>query len=232
MGNGIYRVGISMLNVYVLIPSALKAHCPAIFDLWKVKGYKLGLFVDPRGDYPCELLIRAAYPGVWNAWNGLAKAALSCGADAVVLAGDDMEPDPNHSAQEVAAMYLERFPNGEGIMQPSGDIQGIDNSGKPAAARICGSPWMGREWIKRAYLGNGPVDGRYNAFYADESLKHVAEKLGKLWMEPRLSQFHRHWSWHHLPRQSYHERNQARWHEDQKLFGLSMAAGFPEGEWL
>jgi hypothetical protein len=76
------------------------------------------------------------------------------------------------------------------------------------------------------------VDGRYNAFYADESLKHVAEKLGKLWMEPTLSHYHRHWSWNHLPRQAYHERNQKRWLEDKQLFEQGLAKGFPEGEWL
>ena len=223
----------SDLNVYVLIPTALKSHhIEPIFAQWKAKGYKLGLFVDPGSDHPCDLLIRAAYPGVWNAWNALARAAVACGADVCVLVGDDMEPDPNHTAQEIGQAYLNRFPLGDGILQPCGDLQGTDDSGRPAAARICGSPIMGREWIKRAYQGNGPVDGRYNAFYADESLKHVAEKLGKLWMEPTLSHRHLHWSWHHLPRQAYHERNQKRWLEDKKLFETSLAAGFPEGAWL
>jgi hypothetical protein len=203
-----------------------------MFSRWKSKGYKLGLFVDIGSDWVCDLLIRADYPGVWNAWNALAKAAVSCGADVCVLAGDDMEPDPNHTAQEIAKAYLDRFSMGEGIMQPCGDPQGIDDSGRPAAARICGSPWMGREWIKRAYQGNGPVDGRYNAFYADESLWHVAGNAQKLWMEPSLSQFHRHWSWGHLQRQPYHERNQKRWAEDKRLFEQSLAAGFPEGAWL
>jgi hypothetical protein len=225
-------LGISQVNVYALIPTALKPHCSSIFAAWKAKGYKLGLFIDPGSDSPCDLLIRAPYPGVWNAWNALARAAVSCGADVCVLVGDDMEPDPNHTAQEIGETYLDRFPHGGGILQPCGDLQGVDDSGRPAAARICGSPIMGREWIKRAYQGNGPVDGRYNAFYADESLKHVAEQLGRLWMEPTLSHFHRHWSWGALPRQPYHERNQRRWAEDKKLFEESLAAGFPEGEWL
>jgi hypothetical protein len=221
-----------MLNIYVLIPTVLKEHTSHIFGLWKAKGYKLGLFVDPGQDAACDLIIRSKYPGVWNAWNALAKAAVSCGADCVVLAGDDMEPDPNHTAQEIGQAYLQRFPHGEGIMQPCGDPQGIDDSGRPAAARICGSPWMGKEWIKRAYQGNGPVDGRYWAFYADESLYHVAGNLDKLWMEPSLSHFHRHWSWHHLPRQPYHERNQTKWSADKRMFEESLTAGFPEGAWL
>lgn len=221
-----------MSNVYVLIPTVLKQHALQIIEMWKAKGYKVGLFVDPGQDAKCELLIRGAYPGVWNAWNALARAAVACGADVCVLAGDDMEPDPNHTAQEVAEAYFRRFPAGDGVLQPCGDPQGMDDSGKPAAARICGSPWIGREWIKRAYQGNGPVDGKYNAFYADESLYHVAQKLGKLWMDPTLSQFHRHWSWGHLPRQSYHERNQRRWAEDRAMFERDLEAGFPNGVFL
>lgn len=220
------------LNVYALIPTALKGHTSRIFDLWKSKGYSLGLFVDPGRDVSCDLLLRGNYPGVWNAWNALAKAAVCCGMDVGVLVGDDMEPDPHLSAQEVGERYLSQFPSGDGILQPCGDLQGMDDSGRPAAARICGSPIMGREWIKRAYLGNGPVDGRYNAFYADEALYHVAKKLGKLCMEPLMSHRHLHWSWNHLPKQPYHERNQTRWLQDQQLFEKDLAAGFPLGAFL
>lgn len=220
------------LNVYVLIPSALKEHTPRIFDLWRSKGYKLGLFVDPGRNADCDLLLRGAYPGVWKAWNALAKAALCCDLDVGILAGDDMEPDPYLTAQEVAGRYLAKFSNGDGILQPCGDLQGMDDSGRPAAARICGSPIMGREWIKRAYLGEGPVDGRYNAFYADEALWHVAGKAGRLYMEPLLSHRHLHWSWGHLPRQPYHERNQTKWAQDKHLFEQDLAQGFPMGAFL
>lgn len=223
-----------MLNIYVLIPTVLKDHAPEILAKWKAKGYKLGLFVNPETVVGVlhDLLIRAEYPGVWNAWNALARAAVACGADVCILAGDDMEPDPNYTAQEIAEQYLARFPAGEGVMQPCGDPQGIDDSGRPAAARICGSPWIGREWIKRAYRGSGPVNGAYNAFYADEELFHVAGLMGKLWMESRLSQFHRHHSWGHLPIQDYHKRNQRRWLEDKKLFEKRLEDGFPESSFL
>lgn len=143
-----------------------------------------------------------------------------------------MEPDPIHSAQEVAEAYFKRFPAGDGVLQPCGDPQGMDDSGKQAAARICGSPWVGRAWIKQAYQGNGPVNGNYTAFYADEELYHVAQNMGRLWMEPTLSQYHRHWSWGHLPKQPYHERNQKAWLGDKVLYEHRLANNFPGGEFL
>jgi len=233
------------VKVYALFPTTLKEHVHYIFPKWRSKGYSLGLYVDPGCDHPCDLLIRGAYPGVWNAWNALARAAVASGADVCVLAGDDMECDPNHSAEEVGRIYWERYPTGDGVLQPTGDNQGIDDSGRPAAARICGSPIIGREWIKRAYQGNGPVDGRYNAFYADESLWHVSGKLGKRWMEPSLSHFHYHWSWGwhftkgmyakaygNLGRQSYHERNQVGWLNDKRLFEEDVKNNFAGSEFL
>ena len=156
-----------------------------------------------------ELKIQGPYPGVWKAWNALAHTALKLGADVCVLAGDDMDPDPSKYADEIALQYLVRFPDGDGVMQPCGDPQG-----NGAAQRICGSPWVGRKWIQE----RGPVCDLYTAFYADEELKLVAEKAGKLWMRPDLTQYHRHWSWGHQPRQDYHERNQESWVADKELF--------------
>jgi hypothetical protein len=218
-----------MREVYVCVPTALKAHVPEQLKKWANQGYKIALFVDPGpvdlGDIPIALLMMGTYPGIWRAWNALAKAVMACGADVAVLIGDDMDPDPNKNAQELAEEYLARFPEGFGVMQPCGDPQGMGldtNSASkesvPAAARICGSPWVGRGWVHRAYWGEGPVNGNYWAFYSDEEMKLVAERRGLLWMRPDVSQFHRHWSWQHMPKQPYHERNQKRWEADKALF--------------
>jgi hypothetical protein len=225
-------------QVWVCIPTAQKKHVPGILEKWDKAGYQIALWVDPGptiDNLTCGLLMMGGYPGVWRAWNALAKACFAVGADVVVLAGDDMEPDPNKNAQEIAAEYFGRFPKGDGVMQPCGDPQGMDFDSNrpelkekiPAAARICGSPWIGKSWGLLHNDGEGPVNGNYYAFYADEELKLVAEKMGLLWMRPDLSQFHLHWSWQHLPRRTYHERNQKRWAEDKAIFEARKKAGFP-----
>ena len=218
---------------WVLIPTALRTHALGHISVWYSAGYNVGLFVD-NDAYIDEdvrgyshLLVAAEYPGVWKAWNILAKAAIGLGAQVCVLAGDDMDPDEHWSGPKIMAEYIGHFPILDGVMQPCGDPQGKDANGVPAAARICGSPWVGQEWIERAYLGRGPVNSDYNAFYADEELLHYATRRGKLWMRPELVQFHHHWSFGHLPRQDYHERNQLTWQQDKDLFEARQKAGFP-----
>ena len=211
-----------MRDVWVCIPTAQKSHVPAQLRKWQDQGYKLALFVDPGPvDLPeidLGILIMAKYPGVWRAWNALAKSVMACGADVCVLAGDDMDPDPTKNAQEIAEEYLARFPAGEGVMQPCGDPKGDLIDGWRNAGRICGSPWMGKKWVRDAYGGDGPVCGLYDSFYADEELLNYAGNAGVLWRREDLNQKHRHWSWGFLPKQEYHDRNQLRWDADHTLF--------------
>lgn len=216
------------MNVYVLMPTAQKAHVPEVLGKWRDMGYKIGLFCDPGFvKVQHDMLIQMPYPGVWKAWNMLAKAAFANNADVVVLAGDDMLPDPIRSAQVLAVEYLERFPTGFGIMQPTGDTQGEKIGEQYNAGRICGSPWFGKRWCLDGYGGEGPVNGNYTAFYADEELQIIASGLGRLWQRPEVSQLHLHWSWGHLPKQEYHDRNQKHWEADKALFDKRKVEGFP-----
>ena len=215
---------------WVLIPTAMRPHAHGHIIKWRDQGYNVGLFLDPEPPihmFGADLVITAKYPGVWKAWNILAKSAIGLGAQVCVLAGDDMDPDPTKSGAEIAAEYARHFPYFDGVMQPCGDLQGMDASGLPAAARICGSPWVGREWIERAYLGKGPVNGDYVAYWADEELLNYAKRKNKLWMRPDLSQFHNHWSWGHLPQQDYHQRNQLSWQQDKDLYDQREKNNFP-----
>lgn len=220
-------------NVWAVMPSAQAAHVPEQLNKWRDAGYTLGLMIDPGPTKvplrmgKSEMLIECPYPGVWTAWNLLAKAAIVHGADVVVMLGDDMDPDPNKNAQVIAGEYLHRFPTGFGVMQPCGDPQGEMIDGKRNAARVCGSPWVGKGWVNRSYRGNGPVCDQYKRFYADEELPIVAEKLGALWWRPDLMQFHRHWSWGHMAKQDYHERDSHLMHPDRELFFSRRDAGFP-----
>lgn len=226
----------SKLKVWAVMPSAQAAHVPEQLDKWQAAGYTLGVMVDPGklkldlGLRDQDMLIQCPYPGVWKAWNLLAKAAVAHGADAVVMLGDDMDPDPTKDAQTIAQEYLHRFPDGFGVMQPCGDPQGELIDGKRNAARICGSPWVGRGWITRAYMGYGPVCDEYKRFYADEELPLIAQRLGVMWWRLDLMQYHRHWSWGHMKKQDYHERDSGLFKPDRDVFNRRRAEGFPGGE--
>lgn len=225
------------MNVWLLLPTAKPDRGAAAVKRWRARGYKVAVYVDPDcPKFDSDYRVEQPYPGYWKAMNYLAAELFNplnyspLYADVCLFAGDDMDPDPKLTAQELGAQYLERFPDGFGIMQPCGDPQGRDASGLPAARRICGSAWFGRGWAKRAYGGRGPTDDRYWHFYADEDLKEVAEKLGVLWWRPDVTQYHRHWSWGHMPIQPYHQKNQRHWDADYSLFCAAKARGFPDAE--
>jgi hypothetical protein len=143
-------------------------------------------------------------------------------AEWFVAGGDDIAPDPNHTADEIAAEcsayfgewwgtasegykldYLERFEayGGEeahrtfGVMQPTGDRWMDRGDGKGAVIdRVAGSPWMGREFCRRMYHGAGPLYNGYYHNFADQELQAVATKLGVFWQRRDLLQEHRHWA--------------------------------------
>jgi len=220
-------------RVCVVMATVKPDRAQAASKAWHDAGYRM-VVVQDEGTTPFtnNPTLIGPYQGVWKATNAMSLFALELGADICVFAGDDMTPDPSKTAAEIGAEYLQKFPTGLGVMQPCGDPQGKDGAGKPAAARIAGSAWFGKEWIKRAYRGLGPTDGRYWHFYGDESLARVAEKLGLMWWRPDLTQMHLHWSWGHTKREDYHAKNQKHWLDDQTLFRESEAKGFPEGELL
>jgi hypothetical protein len=148
------------------------------------------------------------------------------GAEWFVCGADDIEPDPNHAAEEISGECSERFyasielmypPNKPkwstiplpsiggsgkdapswkywstfGVMQPTGDRWG-DGQGA-YIDRVAGSPWIGREFARRMYGGNGPYWPEYTHMGVDEELQMVAEKMGVFWQRPDLTHFHAHW---------------------------------------
>jgi hypothetical protein len=220
-------------QVYVVMCTVKPDRAQAASKVWNDAGYKMVVFQDAGTTaFTNNPTLTGPYNGVWKATNLLSRFALQLGADICVFAGDDMTPDPTKTAEQIGREYLERYPTGIGVMQPCADPQGKDETGKPAAARIAGSAWYGKEWIQRAYKGDGPTDGRYWHFYGDESLSRVAEKQNLMWWRPDLIQHHAHWSWGWTPRQDYHAKNQNHWLADQQVFRQSESAGFPEGALL
>lgn len=220
---------------YVVYPSANRQTGIDCANKWRAKGYKtlVALDVQPDG-HMHEWQDSQSFDAIdsIDKWDGyyahigdLVRRAFLIGANIVTCVGDDMEP-PTQGADAIAEMYFKRFPDGYGVLQGTGDPQGVDDTGRCAAARICGSPTFGRAWAERGF---GGFVGGYHSFYGDEALKEVAERCGVLWMEPSICIFHRHWSWHHQPRQDYHIRNQSdHWEQDRNTFMRMKITGFRE----
>jgi len=191
-----------------------------------------------------------------------------------VIGGDDTLPDPNKRADEIArecsnyfgykhgyaakcavakgesiadtyqrcyGAFQDAWKQGEtfGVMQPTGDRYAggqID--------RICGSAWIGREFAKRAYLGNGPLWPDYTHMFVDEELQEVAKRYGVLWQRPDLTQLHMQYCREsaaidspakeakppdHITHDGYTSEH---WEKYQKIFNERKAAGFPGSELL
>ncbi len=199
------------MSVWLTIPSARPAaEANAMMQKWRAQGYRVALWRDPGAEpISCADLILdyADYPGYAQAVNQLVRDVLridsSCGW--VVAGGDDTFPDPNKSADEIARecsglFGRVRFPAAKfgsnevplctfGVMQPTGD---------PFAGRqierICGSPWMGREFCERINQGRGPLWPEYTHMFVDDELQSVAQRLGILWQRPDLTHHHQHFA--------------------------------------
>jgi hypothetical protein len=221
-----------MTIVWVAFPSADPVRCEVAVKKWRSRGYLTAVYSDlgREGFHFADLDMHGVYRGYWASCNALARECVSVGADIVVYAADDIDPEAKRDAGELGDDFERHFSGWFGVMQPCGDLQGIDSSGLPAAARICGSPWLGKEWIRRAYGGKWPTNEQYFHFYGDEELKSVAEMSKCLWMRPDVTQLHHHWSWGHRPKAAYQIKNEPYWDLDAKLFKERKASGFPGWE--
>lgn len=220
---------------FAVFPSATEGKAVEAVDAWRAKGYKTLVYMDaPNLRCNADIVIYGAgcaYPGYYRLIGTLARQAFDKGADVVTCIGDDMLP-PEQGAEWVAEDYFKRYKTGLGVYQGCGDEQGKDETGTPAAARICGSPTFGKDWSNRAYKGAGAFCDIYGSYYGDEDLFNVARKLGLLWLEPSVTIKHLHWSWGWTQIQDYHQRNQRGWEQDQRIFFTRRAAGFPGSELL
>jgi len=213
-----------MPQVAVCFPSCNPERAATATERWLAQGYEARIFVETGfAPYPAGaiLTIADASPGYFAACNVLARAAIEHGCDVVVCIGDDMDPDPYKLGPEIAAEYMEHFPDGFGVMQPIG-------SGEPGVDVICGSPWFGRGWVERAYGSLGPLWSGYHQFFGDQELAVVAKRLGVLWQRSDLSQHHHHWLFPGGPQKTdYQKANDRWWKPDEKLYRERAKANFP-----
>lgn len=209
-------------------------------------------FTDP------SIVLVGEYPGYAKAVNALIKRAMDLEpeADWFVTGGDDVEPDMNKSPEEIAGECSAHFAiqhsgltEGEplsvpamlkaftgiehrsfGIMQPTGDRWADDRG--PYIERICGSPWLGREWCRRGHQGAGPLHPDFRHMYVDECLQNVAMQLGILWQRPDLIHLHQHWGrsgWLNEKPAHLIEVNKApHWQEAKAIYDRIRNAGYAE----
>ena len=172
------------------------------------------------------------YPGYSLAVNQLVRDIMGRDplAEWLVTGGDDVSPDPNHSAEKIAKECSVHFAGTFGVMQPTGDYKRWPNSD---IREICGSPWMGREFCRRINQGHGPMWPEYFHMFNDEELQLVALKYRCFWQRPDLIHHHEHWQRQpgraepaHLKRANSREN----WDAMKAIFERRKAAGFPESE--
>lgn len=211
------------MSVWVTIPSARPvAEVEGWAKAWRYRGYKIALWRD--SSFECTewqeqgvdlCCSRVHYPGYAQAVNWLVSYVMQerPQAEWFVIGGDDVFPDPNKTADEIARECREHFLDAIpvhpaqwvaemaatfGVMQPTGDRWGENpNHPRPDMRsayidRVAGSAWMGREFCKRVNQGRGPLWPEYQHMWVDEELRHVAVKLGIYWERRDLTQHHQH----------------------------------------
>jgi hypothetical protein len=249
------------VSVWFAIPSKRPPEeCDPVLKLWAERGYQIALWRDwndarrwPQPEGCCFVRTAEKYPGYAIAVNSLVKQILETDKEAewIVTGGDDIEPDPDHTAEQIAEECGEYFVNPHprtfndgtfGVMQPTGDRWGEDDPfarqrwpEAPAYIdRVCGSPWMGREFCRRMYQGNGPLWPGYRHMFEDEELQNVAQRLGVLWQRRDITHYHQHWSRGNdkaqMPEFLREVSGQAHWAEAKAMFETRKAGGFPGHE--
>ena len=213
-------------EIWYILPSASLEAANESLRQWRAMGYRVAVLIDPHGfeDYEvlADLVIAVDdYFGYPWAINRILSHPGVREAPVVVAGGDDMFPDPK-PPEKIALEFTDRFPDGFGVMQPTGDGHRCD--------QICGSPWMGRKFVRTINGGRGPFWPEYRHFFADREMKEVAERLGILWQRPDLRHRHDHWSWSGR-RRPEHMKATRQWHaHDRDLFQRRCASDFPGHE--
>ena len=213
---------------------------------WRERGYKVAIWRDSM-EFPfgvADYIRVDQYPGYAVSVNALVADMLQTIDDAewFIAAGDDVYPDPNHTAEEIAMECLAHFTDSRfergtfGVMQPTGDREFGDKQG-PYIDRVAGSAWIGREFARRVNQGNGPLWPEYFHMGCDEELQAVATKLGVFWQRPDLTHFHRHWGRpqegermgkrERMPAFLTRANSPEEWDRYKKLFREREAGGFP-----
>lgn len=250
------------MSVWLCIPSARPAaEIAERLGKWRTMGYKIALWrngphATPDGSDIKDLVDWSMYTPDYRGWafscNFVMKMMFGANEDCdwCLCGGDDTEPDCTKWADEIADECREYFVNPHprqfndgtfGVMQATGDRWGENEPwardqfpDAPAYIdRICGSPWIGREFARRMNRGTGPFWPEYHHMFADEELQCVAKRMGVLWQRRDLTHHHEH------PRRDGVARtpdfaaeiySSEHWQAAKLLFESRKKAGFPGSE--
>lgn len=216
------------MSVWYCIPTADPVKAGKSFARWQAMGYKCAALTDGPASAPSIAQYdihfhNQNYLGWPHATNWLGDRVLSLFRDVqwIVAGGDDMDPDPNKRADEIAAECAAHFAElglspTDGVMQPTGDRWGLDASGRVAAERICGSPWLGRAFCESR--AGKPFDESFFHFFADEKLHDELIGTPRLWQRPDLTHFHHHWHRTGAERPAHMSRAAELWGKDLATF--------------
>lgn len=213
-------------EVWLAIPTACPEMCRENIPRWKERGYRVALLQDTvRFDVPdADRIVHVErYEGWCKAVNLLCREVVPASATLIVTGGDDMHPDPNHTAEQLAEQFYGHFPDGFGVMQPHGD----DFMFTPHYA---GSPFFGRRWAESMYGGRGPVFEGYYHNWADNEIYWVARCLHAFWSRPDLTHYHDHHTRRPRAQGEFREKIDRRDLDDCRLFIARSWTRFPGHE--
>lgn len=237
------------MSVWMICPSARpEVDARTCVGAWHAQGYRVAMLRNGRHACPvgADYEVFGEYPGYAQSCNRLIRDVFAMDSDAMfcVCAGDDTFPDKTKRADEIARECADHFQGTFGVMQPTGDRWGENpNHHDPRMRsayidRVAGSPWIGREYVRRVYNGDGPYWHEYVHQFVDEEAREVAVRLGVYWERRELTHDHRHWG---LPapgqRMGMHSNmpaflaeanSDAHWKKFRELFERRKAEGFTD----
>lgn len=228
------------MSVWYAIPSKRSAaEAQRCIDAWRAQGYHVAVWRDEGDEHVnADMQLSGQYEGYAATVNTLCRFILTHDTDAewIVTGGDDMFPDQNKRADEIADELTEHFGGTFGVMQPTGDRWGEQHpphDGTAYSDRVCSSPWMGRDFCARMYGGQGPMHEGYHHMGVDEELQHVAIKLNVFLQRRDLIHLHEHWGRKPggRPPEFLKEANSPEhWNNYKTMFANRKALGFPGHE--
>lgn len=214
------------MNIWAVWPTVSIERSLPMVDIWHRQGYQVAVLVNPPHTHTDLMLADRVI--VQNEWRGFPVAAnILCRevpGDIVVVAGDDVYPDRNHTAEEIGKRFLSFFPDTCGVMQPTGDEFGSIHN-------CAVSPWIGRLFIQGAYEGHGPYWEGYYHYFSDQELQEYAIKNKVFCQQKDLVQYHDHWQRKANPQRPPHlQTAKRRWARDRELFQTRQKKGWPVHE--
>jgi hypothetical protein len=213
------------MSVLVAWPTVDIVEANETAKIWQEMGYDTAILTEHEIELPWNLNSYMHIPE----WKGFPHAANQLcryyGSlyDIIVIGGNDLYPDQSKTAKEIEAEFKDHFGGTFGIMHPTGDRYGLIDE-----AAIC--PWIGAEYIDKAYQGEGPYCEEYYHYFCDGELQDVAIKHNAFWQRPDLSQYHDHWSRNQEQRPEHLIKAKDCHPADQRTYLNRKAQGFPGSE--